>query len=560
MTGCKIVFSGENSIEVQFEQKICIEVNRMVFEFAKLFEEAAVGISDAKIEEIVPTYCAVTVYFDCAENEDKGRKKILEAARRILDRVLSDGEKKTENSGRIVKIPVCYDDEEFAPDLKDVALNAGLSQKEVVRIHSSTDYLIYMLGFLPGFAYLGGLDPRLETPRLKTPRTKIQAGSVAIGGSQTGLYPVDSPGGWRIIGRTPLKVFCQFRNPAFLYSAGDKIRFVPVTRREFDEFDELDWLEKNGYLENKMSSPKKTARFVCGGGAKIIDGGLLTTVQDFGRKGFQKYGIGESGAMDKKSLALANALVKNDLNATCLETTLCGPELEFSSDCVFAITGTELNASLDGKTVAMNTAVRASAGSVLKCGFAVKGLRSYIAFSGGILVPPVFGSASTNVKSGMGGYGGKLVKGGQLAFGESLYDLKNSEFNSSSLNIENEKIEIKDDENSPLVLKVLPGAQYDFFDKKIIEKFTSTVYEVSSESDRMGIRFLGNSLDCGKTDIISDAIPLGAVQITSSGLPVVMAADRQTTGGYAKIATVLQRSMRELAQARPGKKVRFVFC
>ena len=141
-----------------------------------------------------------------------------------------------------------------------------------------------------------------------------------------------------------------------------------------------------------------------------------------------------------------------------------------------------------------------------------------------------------------------------------MYDLKNSEFNSSSLNIENEKIEIKDDENSPLVLKVLPGAQYDFFDKKIIEKFTSTVYEVSSESDRMGIRFLGNSLDCGKTDIISDAIPLGAVQITSSGLPVVMAADRQTTGGYAKIATVLQRSMRELAQARPGKKVRFVFC
>ena len=215
MTGCKIVFSGENSIEVQFEQKICIEVNRMVFEFAKLFEEAAVGISDAKIEEIVPTYCAVTVYFDCAENEDKGRKKILEAARRILDRVLSDGEKTTENSGRVVKIPVCYDDEEFAPDLKDVALNAGLSQTEVVRIHSSTDYLIYMLGFLPGFAYLGGLDPRLETPRLKTPRTKIQAGSVAIGGSQTGLYPVDSPGGWRIIGRTPLKVFSQFRNPAF---------------------------------------------------------------------------------------------------------------------------------------------------------------------------------------------------------------------------------------------------------------------------------------------------------------------------------------------------------
>ena len=317
-----------------------------------------------------------------------------------------------------------------------------MTKDEVIAVHSRTPYRIYMLGFLPGFAYLGGLDPRLETPRLKTPRSKILAGSVAIGGSQTGLYPVDSPGGWRIIGRTPLKVFNQFRNPAFLYSAGDKIRFVPVTRREFDEFDELDWLEKNGYSENKMSAPKKTARFVCGGGAKIIDGGLLTTVQDFGRKGFQKYGIGESGAMDRKSLAFANALVQNELNTACLETTLCGPELEFSSDCVFAITGAELNASLDGKTVAMNTAVKASAGSVLKCGFAVKGLRSYIAFRGGILVPPVFGSASTNVKSGMGGYGGKLVKGGQLAFGESSHGFKNKEFYSSVLNIENERIEI----------------------------------------------------------------------------------------------------------------------
>ena len=133
---------------------------------------------------------------------------------------------------RVVKIPVCYGGD-FGPDLGDVAEHAGMSAEEVIAIHSGHDYLIDMLGFLPGFAYLGGLDERLHTPRLATPRTRIEPGAVGIGGAQTGIYPLASPGGWRIIGRTLVRPYDPDRESPILYAAGDYLRFVPITPQEF---------------------------------------------------------------------------------------------------------------------------------------------------------------------------------------------------------------------------------------------------------------------------------------------------------------------------------------
>ncbi len=546
----KIVQASEDSLQIQFEQKICPEVNSRISAFVKTFEYIAKDI--AGVLEVLPTYCSVSIYFDEAICQISLLKDLAQKA------LQKSEEEKTEStdSARTITIPVCYEDQEFAPDLEKVALHAKLSKEEVIKLHSSSDYLIYMMGFLPGFPYLGGMNPRLETPRLETPRTKIPAGSVAIGGAQTGLYPVESPGGWNIIGRTPLRLFDVKRKPFFLYEAGDKIRFLPITREEFENFDESLWLAQvAGKSEASIETSGDTADskevYECGGGIKILEPGLLTSIQDSGITGFQKYGIGQSGAMDQISFALANQICGNEKNAACLETTLAGPSIRFVTACDFAITGAVFeNATLDGMRIEMNKKISAKAGSLLSCGFASKGLRSYIAFSGGLLVPKVFRSSSTNLKSKIGGYmGRKLQADDQLAIGINKKNPLLVPYNKSTEGfIENKDV---------LLLDCIKSSQFDFFQEKIVKKFTDSIYTVSAESDRMGIRFAGQSLECGNTDIISDAIPFGAVQITSAGLPVVMAADRQTTGGYAKIACVKKSAMYRLAQALPGTKVRF---
>ncbi len=135
---------------------------------------------------------------------------------------------------RRVEIPVCYGGE-LGPDLDDVARTHGLAPEEVIRLHADADYLVYMIGFMPGFAYLGGLPERIATPRRKTPRTAVPAGTVGIGGRQTGVYPLVSPGGWNLIGRTPVKIFDIKRDEPTLLSTGDRVRFRPISRSEFDE-------------------------------------------------------------------------------------------------------------------------------------------------------------------------------------------------------------------------------------------------------------------------------------------------------------------------------------
>ncbi len=549
MDAAKIVLASEDSLQIQFEQKICPEVNRRISAFVEEFSSLTKDMPE--IFEIVPTYCAASVYFDQKKCKPSLLKKIaLEALEKTCG-----AEAGGVACGKTIAIPVCYEGKEFAPDLERVCANARLSEEEAVKIHSSTDYLIYMMGFLPGFPYLGGMDERLETPRLETPRTKIPAGSVAIGGKQTGLYPSESPGGWNIIGRTPLKVFDLERDPIFLYKAGDKIRFEPISKSDFERFDEKKWLEEMGLGGGAAKSALKE-KYECGGGIEILEAGLMTTIQDGGVVGFQKYGISQSGVMDKTSFDLANALCGNEENAACLETTLLGPKIRFTSDCAFAICGAAFEgAALDGVHVEMNKRIFAKAGAVLECGSVSKGLRSYIAFGGGVLAHKVFGSASTNIKSKIGGYGGSpLAAGDALALGcgnaAATPRFVGALGESGAFGMSRACEE-------PLVLECVKSSQSDFFGADGLEKFSAAVYTVSAQSDRMGIRFDGPSLDCGKTDIISDAIPFGAVQITSAGLPLVMAADRQTTGGYAKIACVKKASMYKLAQALPGTKVKF---
>ena len=210
--------AGDAALVVEFGTAIDPEINRKV------------QVLNAKVQKIdgivetVPTFRSLMILYDPLMISYRKLKKSI---RKIpVDAV------ETVDKGRLIEIPVCYGGA-YGEDLKDVAEHAGLTEDEVIKRHSEREYPVYMMGFLPGFPYLGDMDPQLETPRLKTPRTVIPAGSVGIGGAQTGIYPLESPGGWRLIGRTPLRLYDPEGENPVLLRAGDRLRFIPITEEEF---------------------------------------------------------------------------------------------------------------------------------------------------------------------------------------------------------------------------------------------------------------------------------------------------------------------------------------
>lgn len=224
----RIVLNGDSAVCVEFGNEISIEVNNKVSSFQKIIEEEMSAGHLKGVVETIPAFCSIMI---CYDPEVIWYEDLEASLRGLLDRELPAA---AGGSRRLVEIPVCYGGE-LGPDLKDVAEHAGITEEEVIKLHSGRNYLIYMMGFLPGFAYLGGLDSRLEIPRLPSPRGRIPSGSVGIGGKQTGIYPIDSPGGWRIIGKTPVRPFRLRRKNPLLYQTGDYIRFVPVSRGEYEQ-------------------------------------------------------------------------------------------------------------------------------------------------------------------------------------------------------------------------------------------------------------------------------------------------------------------------------------
>lgn len=228
-----IVAAGDTSLLVEFGQEISPEINRKISTTVQLMREQHMeGVVD-----VIPTFCSLLINYD-------PRVISYEQLKTRMQELVKLDIKSEAGKKRIFEIPVCYGGV-YGPDIENIAKHAGLTVEEVIKIHTSADYLIYMLGFLPGFCYLGGLDERIHTPRLANPRLKISAGSVGIGGSQTGIYPMDSPGGWQLMGMTPVKTYDPNREVPILVEAGDYIRFVPVDEQEYKRIKEL--VDKNEY-------------------------------------------------------------------------------------------------------------------------------------------------------------------------------------------------------------------------------------------------------------------------------------------------------------------------
>ncbi|HWZ97021.1 MAG TPA: 5-oxoprolinase subunit PxpB [Candidatus Dormibacteraeota bacterium] len=218
--------ASDQSLLVYFGEKISIETHRRIVRFLKLLEAKRLNA----LQNIHPAYCSVLVKFDALKFTHSEIESLLTPyLARLEDVKLSEP--------RVRKIPVCYGGE-FGPDIVEVASLRKIAVEEVIRLHSSAEYTVYFLGFVPGFAYLGGLPEQLTTPRLDVPQKKVPAGSVAIGGGQTGVYPVSTPGGWRLIGQTPLKLFRPDAQEQSFLAIGDEVRFEPITKEKFAELAE----------------------------------------------------------------------------------------------------------------------------------------------------------------------------------------------------------------------------------------------------------------------------------------------------------------------------------
>ncbi|MBI4482705.1 MAG: biotin-dependent carboxyltransferase family protein [Acidobacteria bacterium] len=286
---------------------------------------------------------------------------------------------------------------------------------------------------------------------------------------------------------------------------------------------------------------------------KVLKSSLLTSVQDLGRFGYQQFGVPVSGAMDSFALRLGNLLVENPPDAAGLEITLAGPDLLVCTDLVLAFTGGDLQPQIDGEPAPLWQSLRVSVNSVVSFGHRVRGARAYLTVAGGLRVPPVLGSMSTDLRTPLGGYEGRpLRKGDALEMGSPAVAL-------SELLGRKVRVEALWEYARPHELRVVLGPQDDCFPPESLQKFLTESFTIAPQSNRQGYRLEGPEiLSHPGAELISDAIPLGAVQVPSGGKPILLLADRQSVGGYPKIAVVISSDLHKAAQLATGDEIRFL--
>ena len=305
-------------------------------------------------------------------------------------------------------------------------------------------------------------------------------------------------------------------------------------------------MNSTGYLVSREGTPATVM-----GEVHVVKPGLLTTVQDLGRWGFQARGVSVAGPMDAYSHRLANALVGNSGLAAVLEATILGPDLEFDDERVVAVTGGVFDVRVDRQTIANRTAFAVKRGSLLSVGSRRSGTRAYIAINGGVDVSEVLGSRSTHVLTRLGGLDGRPLKAGdRMLLGDATTAITPPVAPVQGIVF-----------GAPARLRVLPGLHRHHFSDDAFRALLAGSYTVSRDSDRVGFRLDGVPIPgAHPIDMISDATPIGTIQVSGAGLPILLMADRQTTGGYPQIATVIAADLPVAGQLGPGDSVTFAAC
>jgi KipI family sensor histidine kinase inhibitor len=451
-----------------------------------------------------------------------------------------------------ITIPVSYDGE----DLAEAASLLGVSAEELVNRHLAAEWRVAFSGFAPGFGYAVSSDPLFDVPRRSSPRTRVPAGSVALAGRFTGVYPRESPGGWQLIGRTDAVMWDIDRDPPALLSPGTAVRFERV--REAARLGAAQ-VGRNGdgpaharrVVEQPAAADAEGLGFGAGGAVEVVRPALQLLVQDAGRPGYAALGVSASGAADRRALRDANRAVGNDATAAVLES-VGGAVLRFHGAGVAAVTGAIGVLSLVGAEGVVRPVVHGEPfatvdGDELTLGHPERGLRSVIGVRGGLDAAPVLGSRATDTLAGLGPE--PLTPGAVLAIGDAARHPVEPGAVLRDLPASGDLVE----------LDITLGPRDDWFTAHALEVLTTQEWTVTPRSDRVGIRLQGDvplERSVGG-ELPSEGAVTGAIQVPPDGQPVLFLPDHPLTGGYPTIGALTDGSLDVAGQLPPGVRLRF---
>lgn len=439
---------------------------------------------------------------------------------------------------RHVELDVRYD----GADLADTAALLGLTSDELVHRHAAATWTVAFTGFAPGFGYLISEDWSFDVPRLATPRTRVPAGAVGLAAGFTGAYPRETPGGWRLIGTTEAPLFDPDAAEPALLTPGARVRFRPVTAASARAVTSA----APGAPRRSQASNEPTPAERESSDVRVVEPGLSASVQDLGRPGAAALGVARSGAMDRAALRAANRLVGNPESAAGVEVVLGGFRATTGHDRWIAVTGGGGPVTVAGHPIDPYLPHLWPAGAELHIGWLDRGARAYLALRGGVDVPAILGSRSTDTLSRLGPP--LLAAGTSLPVGPEpdmpVPVAPDAAWGAPSA--------------GALELDLAPGPRADWFGAAARATLYEASWTVSSAADRIGVRLDGPILERARTDELpSEGMVPGALQVPPSGRPTILGPDGPVTGGYPVIAVVTDASLDRLGQAQPGTVIRF---